>query len=184
MAEIPHKKALSGKLMTMKFMQRQQERETREKLEQEQVRVISEAHWVIDQKAFDLPKPKFQVEYEPSFLQMDAAERSSVGRVSFQKFNQNVEKTAQKATGEQQLERELKRERQAEIGDDEMAEELGRGQKPKKAKSSSSSPMPSGNRISAPKEHKTNRRAPPPKKSSQPGTPNGQQQRTFMKPKE
>lgn len=34
---------------------------------------------------------KFQVEYEPSFLQMDVAERSSVGRVSFQKFNENVE---------------------------------------------------------------------------------------------
>jgi hypothetical protein len=38
-------------------MQRQLEKENREKLEQEQVRVITEAHWVLDQKSIDLPKP-------------------------------------------------------------------------------------------------------------------------------
>ncbi|KAF9108802.1 M-phase phosphoprotein 6 [Mortierella sp. AM989] len=174
MAEIPHKKALSGKLLTMKFMQRQQEKETREKLEKEQVRVITEAHWVLDHKGIELPKPKFQVEYEPSFLQMDCVERSSVGRVSFQKFNENVEKSASKTAGEQQLDRELKREREGEIADDEMAEELSRAKKAKKAKSSS------GSSNSTSKKPTSNRRAPPPKQTND---SNGQKA-VFMKPKE
>lgn len=38
-----------------------------------------------------LTHSKFQVDYEPSFLQMNATERSSVGRMSFQKFNSAVE---------------------------------------------------------------------------------------------
>ncbi|KAF9202229.1 hypothetical protein BGZ49_007588 [Haplosporangium sp. Z 27] len=161
MAEVPHKKALSGKLLTMKFMQRQQEKETREKLEKEQVRVVTEAHWVLDHKGVELPKPKFQVEYEPSFLQMDSAERSSVGRVSFQKFNENVEKIASKTVQEQQLDRELKRELQGEIGDDEMAEELGRSNKAKKVKTSNESKSTSTSSYP-----KTNRRVIPPKQVS------------------
>ncbi|KAF9310918.1 hypothetical protein BG003_007953 [Podila horticola] len=167
MAEVPHKKALSSKIMTMKFMQRQQEQETRQQLEKEQIRVVTEAHWVLDNAGVDLPKPKFQVEYEPSFLQMDAADRSNVGRVSFQKFNENVEKSASASAGKQQLDRELKREKAGEIDDDEMAEELALSNKAKKAKTApSSKPKPT-----------TNRRAPPPKAKAQ--TP-----RTFMKPKE
>ncbi|KAF9434586.1 hypothetical protein BGZ76_007757, partial [Entomortierella beljakovae] len=156
------------------FMQRQQERETREKLEQEQVRVITEAHWVIDQKNVELPKPKFQVEYEPSYLQMDVAERSSVGRKSFQKFNENVEKTATKQAGEQQLDRELKRQRNEEISDNEMAGELGRSYKAKKEKTS-----PEGNANSS-KKTSSNRRIMPPKNSNN----NNGGKPTFMKPKE
>lgn len=38
-------------------MQRQQEQETRDKLVKEQNRIVTEAHWVIDQTAVDLPKP-------------------------------------------------------------------------------------------------------------------------------
>lgn len=38
-------------------MQRQQEQETRKKLEQEQVRVVTEAHWVLDRKGEEAPKP-------------------------------------------------------------------------------------------------------------------------------
>ncbi|KAG0334595.1 hypothetical protein BG000_008202 [Podila horticola] len=167
MAEVPHKKALSSKIMTMKFMQRQQEQETRQQLEKEQIRVVTEAHWVLDNAGVDLPKPKFQVEYEPSFLQMDAADRSNVGRVSFQKFNENVEKSASASAGKQQLDRELKREKASEIDDDEMAEELALSNKAKKAKTATSSkPKPT-----------TNRRAPP-AKAKAPGP------RTFMKPKE
>ncbi|KAF9283968.1 hypothetical protein BGZ68_004969 [Mortierella alpina] len=178
MAEVPHKKALSGKLLTMKFMQREQEQETRQKLEKEQVRVVTEAHWVLDQKAVDLPKPKFQVEYEPSFLQMNATERTSVGRVSFQKFNTEVETTATKSAGDQQLDRELKRERASEIGDDELAEGLGHSNNAKKTKTASTNKKPT-----------TNRRAPL-QKSNRSGTSgndksNGStQQRSFMKPQE
>ncbi|KAF8946014.1 M-phase phosphoprotein 6 [Haplosporangium gracile] len=167
MAEIPHKTALSGKLLTMKFMQRQQEQETRDKLVKEQKRIVTEAHWVIDQAAVDLPKSKFQVDYEPSFLQMNATERSSVGRMSFQKFNSAVEKSASQAAGEQQLERELKRQRQSEISDDEMAKEMGRSNKAKKTKEAAKS--------SQSKKPTTNRRAPP-----KPSGGGGK----FMKPKE
>ncbi|KAF9931560.1 M-phase phosphoprotein 6 [Linnemannia zychae] len=171
MSEIPHKTALSGKLLTMKFMQRQQERETREKLVEEQKRIVTEAHWVIDQTNIDLPKPKFQVDYEPSFLQMNSIERSNVGRRSFQKFNSVVEKSAAQAAGEQQLERELKRQRQSEISDDEMAKEMSRSNKAKKAKES----MKSNNDAQSKKPF-SNRRAPP--KSSNTGD------RSFIKPKE
>ncbi|KAG0002209.1 M-phase phosphoprotein 6 [Entomortierella chlamydospora] len=182
MTEVPHKKALSGKLLTMKFMQRQQERETREKLEKEQVRVITEAHWVLDHKGVELPKPKFQVEYEPSFLQMDSAERSSVGRVSFQKFNEDIEKIASNSAGKQQLERELKRERQGEIGDDEMAEELGGALKAKKTKTSSGSSSPN---VST--KPTTNRRVPPKQanNTNSDGSNNGNEKKpVFMKPRE
>ncbi|KAG0263895.1 M-phase phosphoprotein 6 [Mortierella polycephala] len=181
--EIPHKKALSDKLLTMKFMQRLEERKLREKLEQEQVRVVTEAHWVLDHKGVELPKPKFQVEYEPSYLQMDAAERSSIGRVSFQKFNEPVEKTASTKAGEQQLDRELKRERQGAVEDEELAEKMGHSNKAKKAKTSQNS---------ASKPPKTNRRVPPSNGGS--GKGNGgssggkgsnnsnNQKRAFMKP--
>ncbi|KAG9326054.1 hypothetical protein KVV02_000765 [Mortierella alpina] len=181
MAEVPHKKALSSKLLTMKFMQREQEQETRQKLEREQVRVVTEAHWVLDQKALDLPKPKFQVEYEPSFLQMDAIERTSVGRVSFQKFNTEIETTASKSASDQQLDRELKRERANEIGDDELADGLGHSNSAKKTKTASASKKPT-----------TNRRVPP-QKTNRSGTSNddknngsisGTQKRSFMKPQE
>ncbi|KAG0197453.1 hypothetical protein BGX28_009061 [Mortierella sp. GBA30] len=193
MAEVPHKKALSGKLLTMKFMQREQEQETRQKLEKEQVRVVTEAHWVLDQKVVDLPKPKFQVEYEPSFLQMNATERTSVGRVSFQKFNTDVETKASKSASDQQLDRELKREHAGEIGDDELAEGLGHSNKAKKAKITSISNRGSGNNNnnSGNRKPTTNRRAPPQKPSSRPGTPNSSssntssvQQRSFIKPQE
>ncbi|KAG0283069.1 M-phase phosphoprotein 6 [Linnemannia gamsii] len=171
MAEIPHKTALSGKLLTMKFMQRQQEQETRDKLVKEQNRIVTEAHWVIDQAAVDLPKPKFQVDYEPSFLQMNATERSSVGRMSFQKFNSVVEKSASQAAGDQQLERELKRQRQSEISDDEMANEMGRSNKAKKTKEVARKSSNGGQS----KKPTTNRRAPP-----KPSGSGGK----FMKPKE
>ncbi|KAK3816064.1 MAG: hypothetical protein J3Q66DRAFT_191964 [Benniella sp.] len=206
MAEVPHKKALSGKLLTMKFMQRQLEKENREKLEQEQVRVITEAHWVLDQKGIDLPKPKFQVEYEPSFLQMESHEQSNVGRVSFQKFNDAVEKSATQKDKDQQLERELKRQQEGEIDDDKMAESYGRHLNPAKkakltasgsaaeastgaetftgAETGGSSQAGNGNG----KKVKTNRRQPPSKPVNPPKGPsggnNGDQQRSFMKPKE
>ncbi|KAF9356000.1 M-phase phosphoprotein 6 [Mortierella sp. NVP85] len=199
MAEVPHKKALSGKLLTMKFMQRQLEKENREKLEQEQVRVITEAHWVLDQKSIDLPKPKFQVEYEPSFLQMESHERSNVGRVSFQQFNDAVEKSATQKDKDQQLERELKRQREGEIDDDKMAESYGRHLNPtKKAKLTASGSAEAstgaetgglsqaGNGTG--KKVKTNRRQPPSKPANQSkglsGGNNGDQPRSFMKPKE
>ncbi|KAF9126399.1 M-phase phosphoprotein 6 [Mortierella sp. 14UC] len=172
MAEIPHKTALSGKLLTMKFMQRQQEQETRDRLVSEQNRIVTEAHWVIDQANVDFPKPKFQVAYEPSFLQMNATERSSVGRMSFQKFNSVVEKSAAQAAGEQQLDRELKRQRQSEISDDEMAREMARSNKAKKAKETKSS---NGGEGSS-KKPTSNRRAPP-----KPSNGGG---KAFMKPKE
>ncbi|KAF9969353.1 Ca(2+)-dependent cysteine protease [Actinomortierella ambigua] len=107
------------------FMQRQQERETRAKLEQEKIRVVTEAHWVIDRKGVDLPKPKFRVEYEPSYLQMYSTQSSTVGRTSFQKFNTDIERAASESKKAQRLERELKRERHDELDDAEMAKVLG-----------------------------------------------------------
>ncbi|CAO3571902.1 unnamed protein product [Mortierella alpina] len=157
------------------------EQATRQKLENEQCRVVTEAHWVLDQTVVDLPKPKFKVEYEPSFLQMNATERTSVGRVSFQKFNTEVETTASKTASAQQLDRELKRERASEIGDDELADGLGHSNSAKKTKTASATKKPT-----------TNRRAPP-QKSNQTGpshddTSNGStsntRNRSFMKPQE
>ncbi|KAF9103568.1 hypothetical protein BGX29_003182 [Mortierella sp. GBA35] len=144
MAEIPHKTALSGKLLTMKFMQRQQEQETRDKLVKEQNRIVTEAHWVIDQAAVDLPKPY---------------------------------KSASQSAGEQQLERELKRQRQSEISDDEMAREMGRSSKAKKTKDATK--LSNGGGQS--KKPTTNRRAPPKPSSSSSGGGSGGGK--FMKPK-
>ncbi|KAI8346660.1 hypothetical protein B0O80DRAFT_226185 [Mortierella sp. GBAus27b] len=205
MADGPAKKSLSSKLLTMKFMQRQLEKETREKLEQDQVRVITEAHWVLDQESVDLPKP-FQVEYEPSFLQMDADEQSSIGRVSFQQFNSGVETSAAQQDKDQQLEREIKREREGEIDDDDMAQNLGRGRyhgPTKKVKtehaesglsgsSGSSSTATNSGRGAADaatgKKSRTNRRQQNSKPAHQPKSSssgsNGGDQQGFMKPKE
>ncbi|KAF8937962.1 hypothetical protein BGZ58_001818 [Dissophora ornata] len=119
---------------------------------------------------------------------MDAAERSNVGRVSFQKFNEVVEKTASKSAGEQQLDRELKRQKEGEIGDDEMADELGGEQRTKRTKtSSSSSSSLSGKNVS--KKPAGNRRAPPPSKQtrrsgSQNESTGNSQPKSFMKPKD
>ncbi|KAF9964280.1 hypothetical protein BGZ70_006682 [Mortierella alpina] len=181
MAEVPHKKALSGKLLTMKFMQREQEQETRQKLEKEQSRVVTEAHWVLDQKAVDLPKPKFKVEYEPSFLQMNATERTSVGRVSFQKFNTEIETTASKSASAQQLDRELKRERASEIGEEELADGLGHSNGAKRSKTASASKKPTTNRRAPPQ--KSNNSGPSNDDKSN-GSTSSTQNRSFMKPQE
>jgi len=65
----------------------------------------------------------------------------------------NKQKTASQAAGDQQLDRELKRQRQSEISDDEMAKEIGRSNKAKKTKEAAKS--------SQSKKPTTNRRAPP-----------------------
>ncbi|KAG0225733.1 hypothetical protein BGW41_004572 [Actinomortierella wolfii] len=109
----------------MKFMQRQQERETRAKLEQEKIRVVTEAHWVIERKGVELPKLKLRVEYEPSYLQMYSTQSSTIGRTSYQKFNKDIERSASETKKAQRLERELKRERHDELSDEKMAELLG-----------------------------------------------------------
>jgi hypothetical protein len=84
------------------------------------------------------------------------------------------QKSAAQAAGEQQLDRELKRQRQSEISDDEMAREMARSNKAKKAKETKSS---NGGEGSS-KKPTSNRRAPP-----KPSGGNGSG-KTFMKPKE
>ncbi|KAF9897372.1 hypothetical protein BX616_005720, partial [Lobosporangium transversale] len=158
------------------------EKETREKLEQEQVRVITEAHWVLENK-IELPKPKFQVEYESSFLQMESTERSSIGRVSFQNFNEEVERSALKKSREQRLDRELKRERHNEIDDVDMANQLGnKAKKLKTSTSPSTSKKPISNRRAPPQSNNQGSQKMNGGNSSGNGT--SETQRTFMKPKE
>ncbi|KAF9185284.1 hypothetical protein BGZ51_002759, partial [Haplosporangium sp. Z 767] len=94
-------------------------------------------------------------------------------------------KTASTKAGEQQLDRELKRERQGAIEDEEMAEKMGHSQKAKKAKTSQNSGS---------KPPKTNRKVPPSNGGSGKGNDSGSgsggkgsnngnnQKRTFMKP--
>jgi len=79
-----------------------------------------------------------------------------------------LQKSAAQVAGEQQLERELKRQRQSEISDDEMAREMGRSNKAKKTKEAKEAKKPT-----------TNRRAPP-KPSGGGGGGGGK----FMRPKE
>ncbi|CAG8477213.1 12355_t:CDS:2 [Ambispora leptoticha] len=61
-------KQFSSKIKNLKFMQRTRSKEEREKEEQAEKRAISEAHWVIETEETAAWKPKFEVEYEPSYL--------------------------------------------------------------------------------------------------------------------
>ncbi|CAG8477806.1 9558_t:CDS:2 [Ambispora gerdemannii] len=61
-------KQLSSKIKNLKFMQRTRSKEEREKEEQAERKAISEAHWVIETEETAAWKPKFEVEYEPSYL--------------------------------------------------------------------------------------------------------------------
>ncbi|RUP43586.1 hypothetical protein BC936DRAFT_136971 [Jimgerdemannia flammicorona] len=90
-----HKKNLSSKLMAMKFMKRQQERELNQKREQEQQRVITEAQWVIEYEGAEIEKPKLQVEYESSYMAFEY--KATVGRRSFGNFNPEIEKKLDEA---------------------------------------------------------------------------------------
>ncbi|KAL1925652.1 uncharacterized protein VTP21DRAFT_535 [Calcarisporiella thermophila] len=118
----PHKKEFSGKLLAMKFMQRQQERELREKLEKEQRKAISEAHWVLEYEAGEIEKPKVRVEYEPSYLSCTTT--NVVGRKSFNNFNKEIEKIATDSLKEQRSARESEAEKLLTVDDKTYARRM------------------------------------------------------------
>ncbi|KAG9296764.1 hypothetical protein G9A89_000869 [Geosiphon pyriformis] len=61
-------KQLSSKITSLKFMQRSQIKEEREKAANAQKQELDEAHWVLETDYTKELKPKFQIDYEPSYL--------------------------------------------------------------------------------------------------------------------
>jgi len=76
----------------LRFMQRQQERALRQRLEREQIKALAQSEWVLEYDALEIGKPKFHVEYEPSYLPF--TDLTAKGRRSYQKFNGDVESLA------------------------------------------------------------------------------------------
>ncbi|OZJ04749.1 hypothetical protein BZG36_01794 [Bifiguratus adelaidae] len=116
-----HKKALSNKTLGMKFMQRAQELELRQKLEQEREKQISEAHWVVEYET-DQPPPQYHVEYEDSFLNL--AVKAAPGRRSFQNFNTDIERTESDLAKEARIAREDAAEQHHQLSEREMTDRL------------------------------------------------------------
>jgi len=72
-------------------MQRQQERALREKLERERSKALGEAQWIAFYDELDVGKPKFNVEYLPSYLSFTKSEVKN-GRLSFGRFKSGYQK--------------------------------------------------------------------------------------------
>ncbi|CAB4378029.1 hypothetical protein RhiirA5_503998 [Rhizophagus irregularis] len=85
------KPKLSDNILELKFMQRQQERALREKLERERSKALGEAQWVAFYDELDVGKPKFNVEYLPSYLSFTKSEVKN-GRLSFGRFKSGYRK--------------------------------------------------------------------------------------------
>ncbi|GBB87962.1 hypothetical protein RclHR1_14470003 [Rhizophagus clarus] len=86
------KPKLSDNILELKFMQRQQERALREKLERERSKALGEAQWVAFYDELDFGKPKFNVEYLPSYLSFTKSEVKN-GRLSFGRFKSGYRKS-------------------------------------------------------------------------------------------
>ncbi|RIA91828.1 hypothetical protein C1645_821551 [Glomus cerebriforme] len=85
------KPKLSDNILELKFMQRQQERALREKLERERSKALGEAQWIAFYDELEVGKPKFDVEYLPSYLSFTKSEVKN-GRLSFGRFKSGYQK--------------------------------------------------------------------------------------------
>ncbi|CAH1269742.1 MPHOSPH6 [Branchiostoma lanceolatum] len=116
MANDTEKPKLSKNLMQMKFMQRKQQSDDREKLEEEQQRVIDEEHWVLDIP--ELKKLESRYEVIDSYV---PCEDLKYGRFSFQGFNPAIEKIAKSFEVAKEEEASEAKEKEETVSDDEMA---------------------------------------------------------------
>ncbi|ORX46427.1 hypothetical protein BCR36DRAFT_405704 [Piromyces finnis] len=114
-----HVKELSGNILKMKFMQRNREQQQKEEEEKEQQRALSEAHWVVD---FDsiTPENETKIESESSF--MNFLEGGNIGRRSYQKFNNTIEKLAEEQMKEQKIKKIEENEQKNSVSDKEMVD--------------------------------------------------------------
>ncbi|CAO3672981.1 unnamed protein product [Umbelopsis vinacea] len=108
----------SSKLLGMKFMQRSVESDRREELEEVQRKELSTSEWRLEYKGEKLQKPKIRVQYEPSFLGF--TDTTTLGRKSYQKFNEELERKEEDDTAEQRLARETEKEEANAISDKDM----------------------------------------------------------------
>ncbi|KAI8079807.1 uncharacterized protein BX664DRAFT_341503 [Halteromyces radiatus] len=120
----------SNRLMGMKFMQRSVEKEQQEKMEKERKRIITEAEWKIDYESTEVQKPKIRVEYQPSYLSF--TETTQTGRQSYQKFNKSIENPNEES--EQRLKREMEKEKEGTMTDEELVKQMRRTNKSKRTK--------------------------------------------------
>ncbi|TWW76108.1 M-phase phosphoprotein 6 [Takifugu flavidus] len=108
---------LSKNLLRMKFMQRGLDAETKQQLEEDHKRIISDEHWYLD-----LPELKARenlIIEEKSFV---PCEDLIYGRMSFQGFNPEVEKLmALMNPKNKEEEEEDLRQMQTDVTDEEMA---------------------------------------------------------------
>eukprot|EP00833_Pecoramyces_ruminatium_P006164 jgi/Orpsp1_1/1180196/evm.model.c7180000072479.1 len=114
-----HVKELSGNILKMKFMQRNREQQQKEEEEKEQQRALSEAHWVLD---FDsvASENETKIESETSF--MNFLEGGNIGRRSYQKFNNTIEKLAEEQMKEQKIKKIEENEKKDSVSDKEMVD--------------------------------------------------------------
>ncbi|GAB5590472.1 atp4 subunit B of the stator stalk of mitochondrial F1F0 ATP synthase [Umbelopsis nana] len=112
----------SSKLLAMKFMQRSAESERREELEQVQRKELSTSEWRLEYKGEKLQKPKIRVQYEPSYLGF--TDTTTLGRKSYQKFNEDLERAEEDQTSEQRLSRETEKEDANTISDKDMVNRM------------------------------------------------------------
>ncbi|KAJ1988889.1 hypothetical protein H4R33_002261 [Dimargaris cristalligena] len=71
----------SSKIMAMRFMQREVEKERSNELEKIEKKRITEAHWELKPPAALSKKPMVKVQYEPNFLNL--TQEATTGRRSF-----------------------------------------------------------------------------------------------------
>ncbi|RKP05351.1 M-phase phospho protein 6-domain-containing protein [Thamnocephalis sphaerospora] len=128
----PKARQLSSSLLGMRFMQRQREQEEQKRVEQEEKRTISEAHWAIRYSGDDAKQATTRqaIKYEPSFLSFE--ETSTLGRQSFRQFNKEVDKLARTTAEQQQADREEEKERRQGLSDEQMAGWYADRDKPRK----------------------------------------------------
>nr|XP_046250098.1 M-phase phosphoprotein 6 [Scatophagus argus] len=125
---------LSKNLLRMKFMQRGLDAETKKQLEDDEKRIISDEHWILDLP--ELTAKESLIIEEKSFV---PCEDLKFGRISFKGFNPEVEKlmAVMNPKDEEEKEEEEVSRMQTDVTDEEMAlryESLVRSMKKKFAK--------------------------------------------------
>ncbi|KAM3583275.1 hypothetical protein VKS41_004191 [Umbelopsis sp. WA50703] len=134
-------------------MQRSAESERREELEQVQRKELSTSEWRLDFKDEKLKKPKIRVQYELSFLGF--TDTTTLGRKSYQNFNEKLEKNEEEQTTEQRLTREMEKEEANAISDKDMSKRYNKGISHSVSKSKDSKRKPTDHNGSASKKAKS-----------------------------
>ncbi|XP_072135967.1 M-phase phosphoprotein 6 isoform X2 [Mobula birostris] len=108
---------LSKNLLRMKFMQRSLDTETKQQLEEEEKKIISDEHWYLDLP--ELKEKENHIIEEKSFV---PCEELLFGRMSFKGFNPEIEKlVAQMYSKNENEEPEDQSKMDVDVSDEEMA---------------------------------------------------------------